>query len=153
MRLRGVALYGAVTLPFLLAPVPLAWIGIPYDVGLSLALIASVLAGDVATFWINAQYVASLEPRSGIFGMLRSALLIKAAFGTWIAYLIAANLLARIGVLLPTPDPMVRALLNANLAVVFLASQLYYAVAIRLIRWDEDTEAQAVRDVLAEREL
>jgi hypothetical protein len=132
--MRGVVLYAAVAAPFLGLATWLAILGVPPDTGLSVALLVAIIVAIFATFYVRSVYVTTSEPRSVFFGMLVSALEFKVAFGAWVGYLIAASLLAKVGIILPLPSQPIRAVITGVAALVLLISAIYYAATIYLER-------------------
>lgn len=134
--MRGVVLYAAVTIPFLVIPAALVPFGFPPDAWLSISVLTAIVVATYATWDIRRLYLASKEPRSIFWGMLVSAVEVKVAFGSWIGYLLAASLLARpeVGIVVPLPPQPVRAFVTGVAAVVLLTAAIYYAVTIRLER-------------------
>lgn len=138
MRLRGVALYVAIAVPFLLVPVVLLPL-VPPDTGLAIALIAAIVIGIASTWYVRAKYMASSKPRSVFWGMLVSALEVGVAFGLWVGYVVASTLLARdptFPLQLPVPPQPLRSLITTVAAIGIFASATYYAVTIYLERRD-----------------
>ena len=99
--MKGVLLYFAIVAAFMAIPVVLLPFGVAPDDGLGIALVVAIVSALAATLYVRARYLESPEPRSIFWGFLVSALEVKAAFGAWIAYIVAANLLADAGVALP----------------------------------------------------
>jgi len=133
-RLRGIPLYAAIVAPFLVLPSLLIAVGTPFDVSLSVTLLAAIATGIVATFQVRQMYHESAEPRSIFWAMLVSALEVKVAFGAWIAYLVVATLAARAGIELWLPPQPIRQLITSIAAIVLLVTPVYYRITIALER-------------------
>lgn len=149
-RLRGAPLYLAISVPFLAIPLPLLAIGWPWNDASSTAIVAAVIAGVVAVLYVRRRYFALGEPRGFFFGMLLSAIELKAAFSAWIGYLVVANR-HPFGLQLPLPPEPVRLVINAVGVIVLLTGSVYYAVTIALERREADREDEAERQVVLER--
>lgn len=149
--MRGVVLYALIAAAFLALPVVLLPFRVPPETGFSLALLAAIGSGIVAAFRVRAIYAVSTVPRSVFFGMLVTAIEIKAAAGAWFAYLVAANLLGRADILLPTPEQPVRVVISGVLAIVVLLSPVYYALTIELERRKLSRDDAAERAVVMDR--
>jgi hypothetical protein len=130
--MMGGVLYLAITVPFVALAAVLYGLGVSVDAGLSLALLSAIASAIVAMIDIRRIYYETPIPRSFFFGMLVSALEVKIAFGSWVGYLVAASLLAKVGILLPLPPQAVRSVITGIAAVVLLVSAVYYDLSIRI---------------------
>lgn len=136
IKLRGILLYGAIAVPFLLIAKGLEALGLGFETGLSIALLVGIAVGLYATWKVRTWYRETTPPRSIFYSMLVSALEVKVAFGAWIGYLVAASLLARpeVGITLPLPPQQVRQGITGVAAIGLMIAAVYYAVTILLER-------------------
>lgn len=139
--MKGIVLYLAIAAPFLAIPLVLALFGVDFQTGLSIAIVVAIVASIVATIYVANLYHQSTEPKSVFWGYLVSAMEVKVAFGGWVGYLVAANLLAAhelvlfgTRILLPLPDQATRQAFTGIAAVILLVTAVYYAVSITIER-------------------
>lgn len=127
------AVNGLFTIPFAL----LVLAGAPTELALAVSLLAAAVVSTASAAWLWRLYHRierdSEVGHSEVFGMLVTAQTAKVAFGVWIGYLIAANLLLP-ELVLPIPPAPARLIVNALAALLFLSTPVYYAVRIRQIR-------------------
>lgn len=147
-RIRGIGLYLGIALPFLVLPALLVAGGVPGDISLSVAILAAIAAGIVATFVVRRLYLESTKPRSIFWGMLVSALEVNVAFGAWIGYLVTAAVLARVGYELPLPPQPVRQFLTSVAAIVLLITPVYYLATIALERSAEPAPPEPAEETV-----
>lgn len=154
MRLRGVPLYVALSLPFLVLPIALLPFGLDWPVALGVALVTVIAVGIRSTFYMRSRYLASKKPRSIFWGMLVSALMVASAVGLWVGYVVIATLLARdptFPIQLPIPPQPVRSVITAVAVTALFVAPIYYAVTTYLERRAALREAAIERQIVRER--